>query len=195
MVYEDRVFLQRPGVLSSLSGIGDKIHLNEASAPVSTAVGEGNRSFYVKVHNPQAFTATHGWLSNGTTVAGNIDIGVYRVSGQNRVERLGSTGSTTQVTVSTVQLVAFGTPFVVPAGEVVLAISFDTDTATIMALNQNAAFASFWRELVGMGQRQPDAGPPEAATVSFPLPATVDLDPMTLFTVGPPIFGVSNLLY
>lgn len=90
-----------------------------------------NRAVFFPIIVPETCTITKMGWQNGTTAAGNIDVGFYTADGR----RLGSTGSTAQSGTSVWQSVDV-TDFVVPAGTVFMAIATDSGSSTFWSVNQ-----------------------------------------------------------
>ena len=188
MSYDSAVNMQRPGVLAATQGVWNKFYFNDAVAYANFATGSANLGWFKHVYNPRPFTATHGWVLNGASVPGNIDIGIYSVSRGTTggITRIGSSGAIAGGTINVVQFLPLSV--VVPEGDVVLAISYSSASAQIKTRNQ-PDWNNYFRQLVGMGRSN---------AAQHPLPSNVSYSGLIndeLLTGGLPLFGVCNRLY
>lgn len=141
-----------------------------ASRAVSATWGAANRAIYVPVVVPCRVTACQMAWANGAAVSGNVDAGIYDVTGV----RLVSTGSTAQAGTTALQ-VADITDTVLTPGVYFLALAVDNTTATISRLPTNTG------ALQGCGVQQQDT--------AFTLPATATFAAPTVATL--PVFAAS----
>lgn len=116
------------------------------------------------------------WWCNGTSVAGNVDCGVYTADGTLEF----SAGSTAQATVSSQQKVSLGTPYLLLPGSYYMALVLSSTSGHIIrrvpAVTPNTWTCSFF----GMAQQATALPLPAAAT--FASPATPYL----------PMFGIAK---
>lgn len=148
------------------------------SVAASAVWPNANQAFYIRLRNLEAFTPSHAFVLNGATAAGNIDIGFYGSD----YERIASTGAFAQAGTTQYQFEAFTTK--IPAGEIILAISFSLGTATFRAgAITSSSFAGQVRAFEGAQQ-----------TSAHALPSTMVPANPTDFTNGYPVFGFTDLL-
>ena len=126
-----------------------------ASSFASLAWLSSNRAVLVPFFLSTPALVTQLYWVNGATVSGNVDAGVYDLSGT----RLVSTGSTAQSGTSAFQGVTLGTPALIGAGRFYLALVLDNTTGTIYKAQNGFSRA------LAIGE----------ATSAFPLPAAVTL--------------------
>lgn len=74
------------------------------TTPGSSAWPSANRIYYVPVRIPEAFTVLRVWWLNGSSVTGNVDVGLYNSAGT----RLWQLGSTAQSGTNVVQFADIG---------------------------------------------------------------------------------------
>lgn len=145
------------------------------SAPASSAVTTvANEARYFPLRLSAPFLIVKFWWINGTSVAGNIDAGIYSASGT----RLTSIGSTAQSGTSTVQSVALGTPYLLMPDFYYLAWCASSTSATMFMT-------------LGIGG-QPDARRVGmyTQTSGFPLPATATFASASTARIS--VMGISN---
>lgn len=110
-----------------------------AGSPASTVWSGAAVGIFVPIRLTQRRTYVRAWWSNGTAVAGNIDLGVYTISGATGT-KLQSTGATLQAGASTLQTVTISWTF--DPGLYYLAISSsDATTATTFRSSAAAVYA------------------------------------------------------
>lgn len=135
--------------------LGNTDGLNNPLA--STAWPAANRALYIPFRISQPIQMINGFVLNGGTASGNLDIGVYSGDGT----KLCSTGSTAQAGTTTIQTIAFTTSPVIGPGLFFMALSCSATTLTFLACTTAAVVL---REL-GMFQQ----------ATAFALPATFTL--------------------
>jgi hypothetical protein len=140
-----------------------------APAPVSTVIGTGNVALVYEVTLDDAVVLFKAFASNGATVNGSFDIGLYGSDWRLIV----STGSTAQVGASILQEVNI-TDVVVGPGVYYLAFAFSSATAAYIC-------TSFTGPAGGVGGN--------LMLTAFPLPATFVSGG---FTTVVPRFGFST---
>ena len=124
------------------------------ASPVSTAWPLGNLSLFIPFRIGCPVVVVNLGVQNGTTVSGNIDVGIYSVDGV----RLVSSGSTAQAGTSNTQV--FNTAdILIGPGVFYFGLALDNTTGTTRVFaTYNVAFG----QCIGMAEM----------TSAFPLPAT-----------------------
>lgn len=111
--------------LSSVA-CGDPIAaIGLSGSAAANPVNAANDAWYVPFVLNEPFTVRKAGWHNGTTVSGNVDIGIYSANGT----RIWSSGSTAQSGTSVVQVVT-PTAFTLAPGLYYLAIAVDNTTGT-----------------------------------------------------------------
>jgi hypothetical protein len=155
------------------SMVGNSARLTSFTA-ASASWPAADRAYLVPFSLDFPFTVRRVLAYNGSTVAGNFDIGVY--------DRYGSLifniGSTAQSGASVIQQVALGSPIELPPGIYGMAISRSSTSATNFraAVPQNL--------LTAAGMRQRDS--------SLPLPSTFS-GFGSMATDHLPVFGIASV--
>lgn len=119
--------LSRESVGPNLRGFG-------VTAPASTAWPANDLAIYVPLTIQRTVTLIQAFVSNGATVSGNFDVGLFGASGT----KLVSTGSTAQAGVSTIQTVNT-TDYIATPGRYYLGLSVSTTVATVIAHGSGTA--------------------------------------------------------
>lgn len=122
---------------------------NVAYGTGSAAIG-ANTALYIPIVIPWPYPMKRFWVYNGTTVSGNIDIGLYSRTGA----RLISTGSFAQAGASAVQYRSAS--YLIPPGAYYLAIAADAGGTA-----QRWIYSVLGAQIIGLLQQ----------TATFPLPA------------------------
>lgn len=122
--------LYKPGLLTihpwSMQSIGIPLASSGFVTPASqNFVPAANTAIFIPFFVPEPFLVTKGFWGNGNPVAGNLDLGIYDAAGN----RLVSSGSTLQATVSVLQIVDL-TDTVLARGYYYMALASDTSGAT-----------------------------------------------------------------
>lgn len=129
-----------------------------------------NQAELARVSLTEPVTIDRIRIANGSTVNGNIDVGVYRFNGTN-YDRIGSSGSTAQTGASATQEIPLTAPVEVRDGDY---LAFVSDSATAMV-----------RQLVHVSLFL--VGAPMNISLSkassFPLPATISSPSGTTRTI------------
>lgn len=144
------------------------------TVPTSTQItSSANLAIYFPVIVEAPLLVRKIWTHNGTSVSGNIDLGIYTAGGA----KLYSTGSTAQSGTSAVQSVTLGTPFFLVPDLYYLAIAADNTTATVFGTPHSN------EDLRRMGLF--------TQATAFPLPATATFASNTL-AIKAPLVGITN---
>ena len=138
---------------------------------VSAAWPAANRAIFVPFAIPMPMNVTKLWVCNGTSAAGNIDIGIYDHTGC----RLTSTGSTAQAGTSALQVISI-TAVLLSPGQFYLALAGDSTSPTT---NRSAPTAEALREM-GVFMQE----------TAFALPATAT--PAAMTSAYLPFFGLGT---
>lgn len=141
--------------VSMRHGLGFELHTYvNAVAPVSAVWPTSNRAFYSPIYIDRPGIVTKFWLLNGASVAGNVDIGLYRSD----YTLISSKGSTAQAGTNVIQEFDV-TDFAVTQGVYFLGVVLSNTGGAVVRVNQNAlGFLS----AAGMTEQ----------TSAFPLPST-----------------------
>lgn len=142
----------------------------------STVIGTINAAIFAPVRLTGRHTYNKAWWLNGATANGNVDVGIYTLSGTTLTRVVASTAEA-QGTVSTLQVAAAFTPTTIGPGLYYLAISVTSATAT------------FWRASLGSAANMRVAGTFYATSVS-PLPTSCTAAVAAKVIV--PVFGFSE---
>lgn len=133
------------------------------------------KAYFYPVRLTQPRTYTKAWWLNGATAAGNVDVGIYTVSGTTATRIVASTAEA-QGTISVMQVAGTFTTTTIGPGLYYIALSASLGTAT------------FVRAQVGIIHAR-GLGVFEAAT-AHPLPSSITVTQI-LTTYGP-AFGFSE---
>ncbi len=136
----------------------------------------GNVAYFFPVRLSQARTYTKAWWLNGATAAGNVDAGIYTISGTTATRVVASTAEA-QAGVSAMQVAATFTTTTIGPGLYYLAMACSLATATVWRAPSQVAFIN---RAAGCYQ----------AAAAHPLPASVTV--VTFTNVLFPIFGFSE---
>jgi hypothetical protein len=104
------------------------------SGPGSAAFPASNDAIFVPLYLSQATLIKRLFSSNGTSVSGNIDVGIYTENGA----RITSSGSTAQSGTSTLQFFDI-TDIVLGPGRYYLAVAMDNTTGTLLRWSTSSA--------------------------------------------------------
>lgn len=99
--------------------------------------GTSNATAFISFTLPGPYTIRSFYLYNGTTVNGNIDMGIYATNpGQTTMSlsRLVSTGPTAQTPASSVQVIALGTPYRLDRGTYYMALTQSSPSSTFLGI-------------------------------------------------------------
>lgn len=155
-----------------MQGLSD---VNGASAGSAVWPGVARAMFY-PVRLSQPHTYVKAWWLNGATAAGNVDVGIYTLSGTTLTRVVASTAEA-QGTVSTMQVAATFTTTTIGPGLYYLAMSCSLATATV------------WR--VSLAAREARLGGVFTVTTAHPLPSSTTATVTGSGVV--PVFGFSEL--
>lgn len=151
------------------------VNINDATLTQTTNWGTANRAVFMPiiVREPAAVQKV-GW-SNGNSLSGNIDVGVYTPKGG----RIFSTGSTAMAGTNQWQFVDV-TDFLLSPGDYYLAVSLDTSASRIAHLGVNGSTTNtYYAEIAGAAMQDS----------SFPLPDLATLT--TILTTRWPLLALS----
>lgn len=151
--------------------VGSDIGALGAGTPGSQVWTAVNRALYIPLYIDRPGIVTKFWTYNGTTAAGNIDIGLYNRS----YTRLSSKGSTAQAGTSVIQEFDV-TDFAIGPGVYFLGLAASLTTTTFF-MHASSVAAYFG----GMGVTM------EAS--ALPLPATAT--PVQNVVINLPVAGIS----
>lgn len=149
--------------------------LGHNGVPVSGPWTPAGLAAFYPVYLDAPRTYVKAFWHNGATAAGNVDVGIYTISGATATRVVASTAEA-QGTVSTLQVAATFASTTIGPGLYYLAVSSSLATAT------------FWRSLL-TAQAGKAAGCFQAAS-SHPLPATATVVSITATAI--PVFGFSE---
>lgn len=152
--------------------VGDSALANGATCNSVTWPTASTALFYPFVIT-EARTYLLALWANGPTVSGNVDVGVYDLSGS----RKESLGSTAQAGISVTQIVTLGTSIVLAPGRYFMAMVMDNAVGTVMRGNIQAP--------------SDRAAGAQQMAAAFPLPATATFVAMTAAIA--PAFGFSEV--
>jgi hypothetical protein len=155
--------------LSSLgpgSPVGDIASTLGQSVTTSSSLGTASLALFIPVIVPRQVTVSgFGW-NNGSTVSGNVDVGLYDFFGN----RLASAGSTAQTGTSAFQGVTLGTSVTIGPDVYYLAIVQDNTTGQFLRV---AASASPLLRVTGCQQM----------AAAFPLPSVATFAACTMTVI------------
>ena len=165
-----------PMVLSTVTA--DLIGLSDVGGGSSTSAlwPTALKAMFYPVRLSQPRTYVKAWWLNGNTAAGNVDVGIYTLSGTTMSRVVASTAEA-QGTVSTMQVAATFTTTTIGPGLYYLAMSCSLATATM------------WRNSLSVQQAR--QGGIFMAVTSHPLPSTTTAALTTSGIV--PVFGFSEV--
>lgn len=143
------------------------------SLATSTTWPSANLAMYLPFSLPWSYTVNRLELRNGSTAAGNWDLGVYNFSGV----KLASSGAVAQSGTVTIQYFSLAAPLTLSAGDYYLGISCSTNTGTFGG--SSTSMTSFGR-LMGLYQQ----------ASAHPLPATTTFAAWAQAT--PPFVGLTR---
>lgn len=169
--------LPTPQILTTCTpDLIDHLDFVSSGNPGSTTWPVATSAFFMPVVVDQTRTYVRAFWLNGATVAGNVDVGLYTLSGTNTMTRQFSTGAVAQAGASVMQTVTIN--WTVTPGLYYLAQSLSLATATT------------WRSpSPGVVSSRPAGILYNAA--SHPLGATVTVGSSS--TAGMPFVGLSEL--
>lgn len=168
-------FFHKP-VISSISleaAGGIAIANYSPNVPASTVHPATNRAIFVPFSITGRYPVTKVWWTNGATISGNVDVGVYSDDGALILHA----GTTAQATANVIQSVTLATAVVLNPASYYMALEASSATATFFAGVTVARALT----LVGLAQQ---------AVGSMPLPNSFTLAaPASAYL---PIFGIAN---
>lgn len=156
------------GTIHSLgvaSMAGDFAAVRRAVCATSTAWTTANDAVYIPFVLQGTVTAYQMGVENGSTVAGNVDVGIYDINGV----RLVSKGTTAMSGASTIQTFDITDTLLTPG---IYFMAFASDSTTATFFGTPAATAEWWRTY----------GVQDQAT-AFVLPATATFSSMGRTTI------------
>lgn len=155
-----------------MASLADLVMMRKAIFNTSTAWTTANRAIYIPFYIEAPVTAFQMAVSNGATVAGNLDLGIYDVLGNKIVTK----GTTVQTGASVMQALDI-TDTVLAPGTYFMAMSTDSTTATYIGSPVISGTGELFRAF----------GVQEQLT-AFPLPATATFaNPASTTTTMPSI--------
>jgi hypothetical protein len=131
--------------------------------PTSTAWPTANKAIFSPFYLSAPITVAQLFVTNGTVVSGNIDVGLYAVDGT----RLASAGTTAQAGTSTLQVFNI-TDIRIGPGVYYLAVALDNTTGTVEGITA-ATIGTAMLRAIGYAEQ----------TTAFVLPATATLATLT----------------
>lgn len=166
-----------PVLSSATDDLADAIAYMGGGNAASAGYPAANLAIFVPVRISQPRTYVSAWWLNGATAAGNVDVGLYTMSGTT-LTRVAASTAEAQSGVSAMQVAATFPSTTVGPGLYYLALSCTSATATFWKTAPQTTIA---RDL-GVFQ----------AAASSPLPSTATAAAwsQTLFV---PVFGLSEL--
>ena len=161
-----------------LSSITDDIAVmaQMAGGTPGSQTWTANLAIFVPVRLSQPRTYVKAWWVNGAAAAGNVDVGIYTLSGTTLSRVVASTAEA-QGTISTLQVAATFTTTTIGPGLYYLALSGTSSTGT------------FWRASLQGTQLTRAAGVFTAST-SSPLPSSATAAATAVSII--PVFGFSE---
>jgi hypothetical protein len=145
-----------PTILTSGSGIGNEVALNEISATANATWPVNNLALYLTFSLFDDITVIGLGHFQGIAASGNYDIGIYDKGGT----RLVSLGSTAVGSTNTNKVVSV-TPILLPKGFYLFGYSFSSTTNQVSRFNPAAGLLAAW------GQREESNAVPLPATATF----------------------------
>lgn len=147
-------------------------HMDNSVGGTSAVWPGTNSAYLVPFAMRSPYLVRRVWWANGSgTITGNVDVGIYTLSGTLLV----SSGATAQANASVIQSVALGTPFLLGPGSYYMAMSSSSATATFFH------FAPSTISLQQLGVAQAGTANPLPATVTF---ATITSNHLPLFGIA-----------
>ena len=150
--------------------------MSSAGAGASAVWPVANTAYFVPIRIDQARTYQRAWWLNGATAAGNVDVGIYTISGTTATRVVASTAAA-QAGLSVMQVATTFTTTTIGPGLYYLAMSCSLATATVWRSNPSFVM------LRASGLYQ--------AATAHPLPATATVVAHAASFV--PVFGFSEL--
>lgn len=144
------------------------------SIPVSSTWHAANEAIYIPVRIPFPYPVRRMFWGNGSTAAGNVDVGIYS-PGKGRIF---SSGSTAQSGTSNIQYVTLGTDILLAAGTYYIALAASATTNAVWGFSYGGTST----RLTGI-QRQSTALP-------LPNPGAPTATPVGNLVV--PLFGITR---
>lgn len=114
---------------ASPEAVGMERVATNTGARSSATWPSANRAIYVPFQIPETATFQRAYSYNGATANGNIDIGIYDLSGT----RLASTGATAQSGTNAVQSIALTAAVTLTPGRYYMAMLGTSATGTVMS--------------------------------------------------------------
>jgi hypothetical protein len=168
--------LPDPPVLSTMTDDMAGAFFMAVGTPSSAVWPTAATAFFYPVYLSQPRTYTKAWWLNGATAAGNVDVGIYTISGTTATRVVASTAAA-QAGVSAMQVAGTFTTTTIGPGLYYLAMACSLATATV------------WRSPMQVAFFSRAAGAYQAAT-AHPLPASITVVAFTNIIL--PIFGFSE---
>ena len=172
----------QPGhtVISSLgvASLADILMYRKTGATTSTAWTTANRAVFIPFYVEMPTTVYQIAVENGGTLGGNLDVGVYDVTGV----RLVSSGTTAQAGISVIQKLNVTDTLLNP-GTYFMAMSTDSTTATYIGTGAWSGAGEWWRSF-GVQEQLTAFVLPATATFANPASTTTTLPNITLSAVA-----------
>jgi hypothetical protein len=151
------VFIQTHDIfhMIGLNQIGNLFSFGSVAWPVA------NRAYYIPLRMDRKGVLSRLFLHNGSTAAGNFDIGLYSSSSQGPQDKLISTGSTAQAGTQVPQSVDMSSSnFCILPGLYYLALAMSSTSGTVVGHSPNPAQARY----AGILQQNTALALPSSAT-------------------------------
>jgi hypothetical protein len=165
-----------PPVLSTMTDDLAGMFFMAVGTPSSAAWPTAATALFFPVYVSQPRTYTKAWWLNGATAAGNVDVGIYTISGTTAT-RVVASSAVAQAGVSAMQVATTFTTTTIGPGLYYLAMACSLATATVWRSPTQVAFFS---RAAGCYQ----------AAAAHPLPASITVVAFTNIIL--PIFGFSE---
>jgi len=121
---------------STINSSSQEVPIAFVFGSASSAWPSANRGIFVPFNLRAPFLVQRLFWLNGTSVAGNVDCGIYMTTNPGNCTRLVSTGSTAQSGGTAIQAVNI-TPLLLQPGGYYMALSVSTTSATIRTRGSN----------------------------------------------------------
>lgn len=156
--------------------VGPVVRLTTGFAAPASNAWTANRAIYVPLYLPWPYNVRRLFWLNGSSVAGNSDIGLYSLSGA----RFYSSGSTANAGANALQYVTPATDILLGPGPYFLAFANDgAGTVATITPGQNS-----YRAMRTSGCYQ--------GSSALPLPSAATLSSWGDLTTGLPLIGITN---
>jgi hypothetical protein len=157
--------------------MADAMTAQGAAVAASAVYPTASLAIFVPFRLDQPRTYVKAWWQNGAAVAGNVDVGIYTLSGSTMTRVVASVAEA-QATINVLQVAASFASTTIGPGLYYMAMSATSATAQFQRAAPNAAVAT---RILGIYQ----------AATSSPLPSTATAVAATNAYV--PLFGLSEL--